>query len=77
MSNGMTRREKQVTDLAEIRGILERSMVVHIGLIDGDEPSASLGIELAGNGEGMTAATGRAIDVEAVWLDIQTIDALV
>jgi len=35
---GMTRREREVTDLEEIRGILERSKVVHLGLVDGDEP---------------------------------------
>ena len=36
--NGMTRREQQVTDLNEIIEILEKSKVVHIGMIDGDEP---------------------------------------
>ena len=35
--NGMTRRERQVTDMAEICGILDRAKVVHIGLVDGDE----------------------------------------
>lgn len=35
--NGMTRRERQVTDMAEICGILDRCKVVHIGLVDGDE----------------------------------------
>lgn len=35
---GMTRREREVTDLEEIRGILDRSKVVHLGLVDGDEP---------------------------------------
>lgn len=35
--NGMTRRERQVTDIKEICGILDRAKVVHIGLADGDE----------------------------------------
>ncbi len=38
MANGMTRREKQVTDRAEIVHILEEARVVHVGMIDGDEP---------------------------------------
>lgn len=36
--NGMTRRERQITDSAEIRDILDRSLIVHLGLVDGDEP---------------------------------------
>lgn len=36
--NGMTRRERQVTDINEIIKILDKSKVVHIGMIDGDEP---------------------------------------
>ena len=36
--NGMTRREQQVTDINEIVQILEKSKVVHVGMIDGDEP---------------------------------------
>lgn len=36
--NGMTKREHQITDRAEILDILDRSMIVHIGLVDGDEP---------------------------------------
>ena len=35
---GMTRRERQVTDIEEIKDILDKCMVVHLGLIDGDEP---------------------------------------
>lgn len=38
MSNGMTRRELGITDRNEILDILDRSMIVHIGLVDGDEP---------------------------------------
>ena len=36
--NGMTRREQQVTDINEIIEIHEISKVVHIGMIDGDQP---------------------------------------
>lgn len=36
--NGMTRRERQVADIEEIIEILEKSKVVHVGMIDGDEP---------------------------------------
>lgn len=35
---GMTRRERQVIDMDEIREILDKSQVVHLGLVDGDEP---------------------------------------
>ena len=35
---GMTRREKQVSDIGEICAILDRAKVVHIGMIDGDRP---------------------------------------
>ncbi len=38
MSNGMTRRERQVTDMSEIISILDKSKIAHIGLVDGDEP---------------------------------------
>lgn len=36
--NGMTRRERQVTDINEIIKILDNSKVLHLGLVDGDEP---------------------------------------
>ncbi len=36
--NGMTRREKQVFDINEIIKILDKSKVLHLGLVDGDEP---------------------------------------
>lgn len=35
---GMTRREHQITDRGEILDILDRSMIVHLGMVDGDEP---------------------------------------
>ena len=38
MSNGMTRRELGITDRNEILDILDRALIVHIGLTDGDEP---------------------------------------
>ena len=36
--NGMTRRERQVTDLTEIIRYLDTAKVLHLGLVDGDEP---------------------------------------
>lgn len=38
MSDGMTRREREVTDINEIIKILDTAKVAHIGLVDGDEP---------------------------------------
>ena len=38
MSNGMTRREREVTDINEIVKILDNAKVLHLGLVDGDEP---------------------------------------
>ncbi len=38
MKKGLTRREREVTDINEIKEILDKAMVVHIGMIDGDEP---------------------------------------
>lgn len=35
--NGMTRRERQITDLDEIIKILDKSKVLHLGMVDGDE----------------------------------------
>lgn len=36
--NGMTRRERQIFDIDKILEILEKSKVIHIGMVDGDEP---------------------------------------
>lgn len=36
--NGMTRRERQISDMASIIEILNKSKVLHLGMIDGDEP---------------------------------------
>ena len=38
MKKGITRREREVTDMAEILGILDRAKIVHVGMIDGDSP---------------------------------------
>ncbi len=36
--NGLTRREKMITNESEIIKILDESKVVHVGMVDGDEP---------------------------------------
>lgn len=36
--NGMTRREREITDINEIIKILDESKILHLGLVDGDEP---------------------------------------
>ena len=38
MKKGLTRREREVTDIAEILGILDRAKIVHVGMIDGERP---------------------------------------
>ena len=38
MSNGLTRRELEITDIEKIRHILDTSLVTHVGMVDGDEP---------------------------------------
>ena len=38
MKKGITKRECEVTDINEIKEILDKSMVVHVGMVDGDEP---------------------------------------
>ena len=38
MKRGITRREREVTDPAQILDILNRAKIVHIGMVDGDEP---------------------------------------
>ena len=38
MKRGITRREREVTDLNEIIGILDRAKIVHVGMIDGNMP---------------------------------------
>ena len=36
--NGMTRRERQIFDIDKILEILDKSKVLHLGMVDGDEP---------------------------------------
>jgi nitroimidazol reductase NimA-like FMN-containing flavoprotein (pyridoxamine 5'-phosphate oxidase superfamily) len=38
MKQGITRRELEITDPCAILDILDKSKVVHLGLVDGDEP---------------------------------------
>ena len=35
---GMTRRERQITDINEIKNILDKSLVLHLGLCENNEP---------------------------------------
>ncbi|MBR6568217.1 MAG: pyridoxamine 5'-phosphate oxidase family protein [Clostridia bacterium] len=34
----MTKREREITDMEEILSILDKAKVLHLGLVDGDEP---------------------------------------
>ncbi len=36
--NGLTRREKLITDAQTVKEVLDKSKVLHLGLVDGDEP---------------------------------------
>ena len=38
MKQGITRREREVTDPAAILGILDRAKIVHVGMVDEGEP---------------------------------------
>lgn len=38
MPNGMTRRERQVTDEEHIRHILQSAKILHLGMVDGEKP---------------------------------------
>ncbi len=38
MKRGITKREREVIDIDEIKGILDRGKIVHVGMIDGDMP---------------------------------------
>lgn len=38
MTPGLTRREREITDIDKIVEILNKSKIVHIALVDGDEP---------------------------------------
>ena len=53
-NKGMTRRERQVTDPAEIKRILDTCQILHLGLTDGDQPYVvpmNYGYEFTGEGE--------------------------
>ena len=53
-NRGMTRRERQVTDPAEIKRILDTCQILHLGLTDGDQPYVvpmNYGYEFLGEGE--------------------------
>ena len=38
MTLGITKREREVTDINEIKEILDKSMIVHVGMVDDGEP---------------------------------------
>lgn len=38
IKQGITKREREVTDMQEILSILDKAKVLHLGLVDGDEP---------------------------------------
>ena len=38
MKRGITRREREVTDINEIIGILDRAKIVHVGMVDEGKP---------------------------------------
>ena len=38
MAQGIMRRELQITDINEIKRILDKGTILHLGLVDGDEP---------------------------------------
>lgn len=67
--NGMTRRERQITDIGEIIKILDKSKVAHVGMIDGDEPYVvPMNYGYIMDGEKLTlylhgATQGRKLDV--------------
>ncbi len=67
--NGMTRRERQVADMNEIVKILDKSKVLHLGMVDGDEPYVvPMNYGYIMNGDKLTiylhgARRGRKLDV--------------
>ncbi len=36
--NGMTMREREITDIGEIKTIMDKALYLHLGMVDGDEP---------------------------------------
>ena len=69
MKQGITRRELEVTDPAKIREILDKAMIVHIGMVDGDEPYVvPMNYGYTMEGEGLTlylhcAHRGKKLDM--------------
>lgn len=69
MKQGMTRRERQVTDLNVMKAILDKSKIVHVAMIDGDEPyMVAMNYGYTMEGEKLTlfihgATAGRKLDV--------------
>lgn len=67
--NGMTRRERQIFDIDKILEILDKSKVIHIGMVDGDEPYVvPMNYGYTYENEKLTiwlhgAATGRKLDI--------------
>ena len=69
MKGGITRREREITDINEIRGILDRAKIVRVGMVDGGKPYVvpmNYGYTL--EGEKLTlylhgAKSGRKLDV--------------
>ena len=69
LKQGMTRRERQVTDPLAIKEILDKSKVVHVAMIDGDEPyMVAMNYGYTMEGDKLTlyihgATAGRKLDV--------------
>lgn len=67
--NGLTRREKLITDIDKVLEILEKSKIVHLGMVDGDEPYVvPMNYGYTYENEKLTiwlhgATTGRKLDV--------------
>lgn len=67
--NGMTRRERQIFDIDKILEILDKSKVLHLGMVDGDEPYVvPMNYGYTYENEKLTiwlhgATTGRKLDV--------------
>ena len=67
--NGLTRRERLVTDIDKVLDILNKSKVIHLGLVDGDEPYVvPMNYGYTYENEKLTiwlhgATTGRKLDV--------------
>lgn len=82
MKRGITKREREVTDINEIIGILDRAKIVHVGMIDGNMPYVvpmNYGYILENNTLTLYlhgATTGRKLDVISsnpnVFIEIDT-----